>query len=71
MIEISSNVIDFTGKNRQEKKQIVLTIIAKLTNFNPGSLTCDWSTPMMPLHIPNETVLSFVDRLNWDITLID
>ena len=64
MAESNSNVIDFRGRNRQEKIQLVLEIITKFTNFNPEYPNYDWSTAAMPLHVSNMLFLSFIHSLN-------
>ena len=64
MAESNSNVIDFRDRNLQEKIQLVLEIITKLTNFNPEYLTYDLSTATLPLHVSNMLFLSFIHSLN-------
>lgn len=40
--------IDFTEKNFEEKKEIILQMILTMTNFNdPSARTLDWSTSTM------------------------
>ena len=67
MAESNSNVIDFRDRSLQEKIQLVLEIITKLTNFNPEYPTYDLSTATLPLHVSNMLFLSFIHSLNWDV----
>ena len=64
MAESNSNVIDFRDRNLQEKIQLVLETITKLTNSNPEYPTYDWSTATLPLHVSNMLFLSFIHSLN-------
>ena len=61
------NTIDFRGKKFWQKKELIYQIIAKLTNFDPATSTCDWSTSGMQLHVPNAMVISFMNRVDFDI----
>ena len=63
----SNNVINFGGKTKQEKTDFVLDIIKKLTNFDPKSSTCDWSTARMPLNVPSIKVFGFIRNLNFPV----
>ena len=65
---MASNTIDFTGKTFwQKKKELIYQIIAKLTNFDPATSTCNWPTSGMQLHVPNAMVICFMNRVDFDI----
>ena len=59
--------IDFTEKNFEEKRKIVLQIIWQMTNYNDISArTLDWSTSTMPLFVNSSMFLSFIRILDFE-----
>ena len=58
---------DFSEKSFEEKKEFVIQIILKMTNFNdPSARTLDWSTTTKPLFVNSILVRSFIRSLNFE-----
>ena len=58
---------DFSEKSFEEKKEFVIQIILKMTNFNdPSARTLDWSTATKPLFVNSILVRRFIRSLNFE-----
>ena len=67
MSEQQQTLIDFDKMSFQEKQEQIIRAILSATNFTDAStITLDWSTSSMQLHIPSTMVLHFIRCLDFD-----
>lgn len=54
--------INFEHMTYNEKVKFIVKIICQMTDLDPNKSFCDWSTEMMPIKVPKEIVISFINK---------
>ena len=57
--------INFNHMTFDDKVKLIVKLICRMTNLDPNKNHCDWSTETMPLNVSKETVISFINHIDF------